>query len=118
MPMQQRKKILILEKDDFLREILGNLLHKKGGYIFSAFSLKDGLHDAHGHKLDTIILGTSCSEYKGKETLAYINKQIDGANPDFFIINDTGTKLDFVAPENQIATENLSVQTILEKIPV
>ena len=116
--MRHRQKILIIEKDDFLREILGNTLHKKGGYLFSAFCLKDGLEDVKGHRIDTIILGTSCDGYKGKETLSYIRKHLPDSSPYFFIINDTGASLDFVPEDQQIMTKDLSIEAILQKIPV
>ena len=117
--MPHRQKILILEKDDFLREILGNLLHKEGGYLFSEFSLDDGLKAVHGHQLDTIILGTSCSEFKGKETLKYITKQLNQATPpQFYILNDGDEELNIVPPQQQIKISNLSIEKIIDAIPV
>lgn len=113
-----RQKILILEKDDFLREILGNLLHKRGGYLFSEFSLEEGLKATQGHQVDTVILGTSCDEYKGKETLKYITKQMNGSQPTFFIINDGKDEIDFVPKEQQMKISNLSIEKILDAIPV
>ena len=117
--MPHRQKILILENDDFLREILGNLLHKRGGYLFSAFSLDEGLRDVQNHTLDTVILGTSCSEYKGKETLSYIRKHLGQINPpNFFIINSTDTELDFIPSEQQIKISELSIEKIINAIPI
>jgi len=116
--MPHRQKILILEKDDFLREILGNLLHKEGGYLFSAFSLKEGLKDTRNHKIDTIILGTSCDEYKGKESLTYIRKQLVDSQPKFFIINHTEDELDVVPKDQQMKTSELSIEKIIDVISV
>ena len=116
--MPHRQKILILEKDDFLREILGNLLHKEGGYLFSEFSLEDGLKATRGHKIDTVILGTSCSEYKGKETLRYITKSLEESQPQFFIINHTEDELDVVPKSQQMKISELSIEKLIDVIPV
>ncbi|MFT6361282.1 MAG: DNA-binding response OmpR family regulator [Candidatus Paceibacteria bacterium] len=116
--MPHRQKILILEKDDFLREILGNLLHKEGGYLYSEFSLEEGLSAVHGNKIDTIILGTSCTEYKGKETLRYINKRLEGSQHQFFIINHTEDELDIVPKDRQMKINELSIEKIIDIIPV
>jgi len=117
--MKNRQKILILESDDFLREIIGNLLHKRGGYILNGSCIQDGLDNVRNNTINTVILGTSCSEYKGKETLRFITKNLDQKNnPDFFIINHTNKKLDFIASNKQMTTDNLSIEKILETIPV
>ncbi len=117
--MHNRQKILILENDDFLREIIGNLLHKQGGYILNGASIQEGLDKTEKHTIDTVILGTSCSEYKGKETLKYINKQLNQQVPaNFYLINDTEKSLEFVPKNKQIHIEHLSIEKILEAIPV
>ena len=67
--MPDRRKILIVEHDDFLREIIGNLLHKKNLYILSAFCIENGIKEAQGKHIDTIILGTSCPDYNGKNSI-------------------------------------------------
>lgn len=115
--MPNRQKILILENDDFLREIIGNLLHKKGGYIINGLSVQRGLEKIGNQNINTIILGTSCSDYKGKETLSYINKQLEQQNPpEYFMINTTGKELNFVPREQQISIEKLSIEKIINAI--
>lgn len=117
--MPNRQKILILEHDDFLREILGNLLHKRGGYIINGSTIEKGLSKVYEQHINTVIMGTSCVEYKGKETLGYIKKQLDQQSPpEFFIINNTDKKLSFVPRENQMSIENLSIEKIIEAINV
>lgn len=118
LPMSKRQKILILENDDFLREIIGTQLHKKGGYLLTAFSIAEGIEQAKDHHIDTIILGTSCPEYKGKETLAYINKQLEQNDINFFIINHENKDLDFVDSSHQMRCEELSIRDIVNAIPV
>jgi DNA-binding response OmpR family regulator len=117
--MPNRQKILILERDDFLREIIGNLLHKQGGYILNGSTITKGIKRAENHHINTVILGTSCEEYKGKETLHYVKKQLNQSQPPvFFMINTTGTKLDFIESDKQILIEELSIEKILEAITV
>ncbi len=113
--MSKRKKILIIEYDDFLREILGNLLHKKGFYIINGFCIENGLTEAYGKNIDTVILGTSCPDYKGKNSIHHIKKEL-GSDINFFIINDNNKDIDFIPPDMQIKTSELSVQKIIEKL--
>jgi len=116
--MSDRKKILILEKDDFLREIIGKLLHEKGGFMFSAYCVSEGINAVKNHTIDTIILGTSCDEYRGKETLGYIRKKLNNANINFYILNHSDDELDFIPKDQQIKISDLSVAEIVAAIKV
>jgi len=116
--MPNRQKILILENDDFLREIIGNLLHKKGGYILNGFSVEDGLSDAQGHHINTVIIGSSCPDFKGKETLKYIKKQLGTIDADFFVINDGAKIISGIDKDQQMKTSELSIEKILKRISV
>lgn len=116
MEKKERKKILILENDDFLREILGNLLHKKGFYIISEHRIEKGLDESHKQNIDLVILGTSCFEYKGKETLSLIRKKLGKPNLPFFIINETNSVLSFVKKDEQIVNKELSIQRIISRV--
>lgn len=116
--MSHRNKILILENDDFLREIIGNLLHKEGGYILNGFSVQSGIENARNHSITTVILGTSCTDYKGKETLAYLKKELDNPNLEFFVINHQNKKLSFIESDQQMTIDNLSIKKILYAITV
>lgn len=112
--MPHRRKILIIEHDDFLREILGNLLHKRGNYILNGSCIEKGIQEAENENIHTVILGTDCHTFQGKQSLAYIRKKL-GNHVNFFIINDTNEILDFVADDAQMNIDDLSVQTILER---
>lgn len=117
--MPHRKKILILENDEFLREIIGNLLHKKGGYILNASSIEQGLEEAaSGKEIATVILGTSCPEFKGKESIGYIKKRLGNQETDFFIINHTNKDIGGIAKNKQMTIENLSIQKILNAVEI
>lgn len=114
--MPHTNKILILEHDDFLREILGNLLHKKGGYILNGSCISEGLAIAKKHHIKKIILGTSCHEFKGKETLSYIKKTLDQQDIEFFILNAGKTSLPYIQPENQFMIKDLSIENIINTV--
>ncbi len=110
----KRKKILIVEHDDFLREILGNLLHKNGYYIISDFCINNGFKLSKNKKIDSIIIGTSCKEYEGKKTIHYIKKQFGNVN--IFVINNTEDVIDFIDKDKQIKTSELSIKQILRNV--
>ncbi len=112
--MPHRNKILILENDDFLREILGNLLHKKGAYILNGFTIAQGVKQAENQSIDTIILGTSCKDCDGKSTIHYLNTLFD--YPKFFIINNSNQELTFAKDHPQIMLKDLSVEKIIETV--
>lgn len=114
--MNNKKKILILERDDFLREILGNLLHKKNQYILNGFSVQEGIIDAKNNNIDTVILGTSCPDYRGKETISYLKKNLVGSNIEFYIINHGKGNTDFVPRNQQFNIQNLSINDIVNTI--
>jgi len=116
--MSQRKKILIMENDEFLREIIGNLLHKKGGYVLNASDIEDGLNETSGGNISTVIVGTSCTEFTGKESIQYIKKKLGNPNTQFFIINHLEKEIPGVAKERQMKIENLSIQKILNVIEI
>jgi|AntAceMinimDraft_13_1070369.scaffolds.fasta_scaffold10661_1 DNA-binding response OmpR family regulator len=113
--MPHRLKILIIENDDFLRELLGNILHKKGFYIINGMTIAEALENAQGHKIHALILGTSCSDYQGKSSLNYIKQKLD-STPQEFIINDTNKKLTYIESDFQIRIKDLSVEKIIQKI--
>lgn len=115
--MTERKKILIMEYDDFLRELIGNLLHKKGLYILNGYSINEGLKEARKHIVDSVILGTSCSKYKGIETINYLKKQFNQTHvPNFYIINHTGKTLEGIPLENQYPIETFSIEKIVHDL--
>jgi DNA-binding NtrC family response regulator len=113
--MPFRRKILIVENDDFLREILGNLLHKDGNYIISGFCVEETLAEVRGKNISLVILGTSCERYEGKKSIHYIQKNL-GHDIQFFIINNSKKEIDFVPKNMQMKVSELSVSKLVEKI--
>jgi DNA-binding NtrC family response regulator len=112
--MPYRRKILIIENDDFLREILGNLLHKNDNYIINGSCIQSALSESTGMDIDTVILGTSCSDYKNKKSLHFIRQKLGDVN--FYVINNQKKDLDFLPAEQQIKISHLSIEEILREL--
>ncbi len=113
--MPYRRKILIIEHDDFLREILGNILHKNGNYIINGFCVHDGIDEARGKKIDLAIVGTSCKNYGGKKSISYIRKEL-GPTLDIFILNSGDEIIDFIPKDKQMKISELSIKTLVKKL--
>ena len=112
--MPHRRKILIIENDDFLREILGNILHKKGLFILNGETVAEGLQDVErsgGNAVDQVILGTSCTDYEEKKTLKFIKSKLN--DPKIFVINDSLTPIAQISPDHQIMVKDLSIKNII-----
>jgi len=107
---------MILEKDDFLREILGNLLHKNGYYIVSEVTLNRTLNKAKNHIIHMLIIGDTCDCFHGEESIHYIRKQLLSPTLLPFIISDTGKTYSFVEKENQIKISSLSIKQIINRV--
>ena len=112
--MPYRKKILIIENDDFLREIIGNLLHKNEYYIINSNSIQTGIEKAQHEHISYVILGTSCQDYKGKNTLNYIKRNLGEAN--IYILNTTQKNIPGIEKDNQMKISELSIKTLLQEI--
>ncbi len=111
--MEERVKILILEHDDFLREILGNLLYKKGLSILNGTTIEQGLKETEHQLVSCVILGTSCIDFRGTSSIHFIKKQF-GNDVDIFIINTESKALDYHPSEKQIMVKDLSVSKIID----
>jgi DNA-binding response OmpR family regulator len=108
-----------MENDEFLREIIGNLLHKKGAYVLNASTIEEGLEEtSSGKEITTVILGTSCPEFKGKESIGYIKKRLGNPDTHFFIINHLNQEIPGIALHMQMRIENLSIQKIINAIEI
>jgi DNA-binding response OmpR family regulator len=112
--MPHRAKILILENDDFLREILGNLLHKEDFYILNGSSIERGIEQAGKQHIDRVIVGSSCEDFKGKQSINYLRKHF--SKPRIFLVNDGHKSVPYLPKQDQILTRKLSVQKILDRI--
>ncbi len=113
--MPDRNKILILENDDFLRELLGNLLHKKGNYILNGSSIERGVTNTKNQKISQVILGTSCPDFNDKSSINYLKQNLD-PQIKIFVINAGSKKLPYIDSKKQMFVSELSVSEIIRTI--
>lgn len=111
--MSQRSKILIIEHDDFLREIIGNLLHKEGYYILNGDTIEHGISTASSHDISLIIIGSSCPDYHENKSINYLHTHFPEAL--FLLLNTYDYEVDFLPIEQQVSVSKLSIQEILSK---
>ena len=112
--MPHRTKVLIIENDDFLREILGNLLHKKELYIFDAPTIEKAVHLVGEQHIQKIIIGTSSDDFEGKKTIHFLRKKF--SNPRIFLINQTTKPVSYLPKQDQILESKLSIKSIIGRI--
>lgn len=111
--MAKRKKILILEHDEFLREILGNLLHKKDYFILNGVNINQGIEKTQKVHIDYIILGTSCLDFKGRSSFSYIHKYHPKVK--IFSINADNKFHKHLEKSDQMLLSELSVKKTLAR---
>lgn len=114
IPMPTRPKVLILNRDDFMREIIGNLLHKKGYYIINAQCINDAVKQAQGMDIKHIIMSTNCDEFKGKQSIHFLMTSF--ANPDIFLINEAQERITYVPKDAQVDIKHLSIKNIIDYV--
>ncbi len=114
--MNEHLKVLILEDDDFLRELLGNLLHKNNCYIINGSTIERGINEVALRKVDKIILGTSCKDFDGKATIHFLTKKFPEV--EIFLINSEEHPVSYISNSQQMLVSNLSIQGIIDKIIV
>lgn len=113
--MPHRPKILILENDDFLRELIGNLLHKKDQFILNGSTIQQGLKAAQNQHIDTVILGTSCPDFNNKSSINYIKQQLH-PQVRLFSINHSNKKMTYIENNDQMMIKDLSIKNLIQTI--
>ncbi len=112
---KERKGIIIVEHDDFLREILGNLLHKVGYYIVSGESIASIRNRLHQHSFHLAILGEDVKDFYGRKTMQEISQEAGNPHLDFFLITEKGTS-PLIGIQKQMDVSNLSLRKILSHV--
>lgn len=98
--------------DDFLRELVGNILHKQGYYILNGSSIQLGINEAEQHRIDMVIINSDCPDFDDKSSIHYLQKELE--SPRIFLIHDGSKRVDYLPQEDQMFLKDLSVQKILE----
>ncbi len=110
-----RKGIIVIEYDDFLREILGNLLHKMGYYIVSGESIASVRNQLSQHAFQLAIVGENVRDFYGKRTFGELRRETGNTGMKFFLITEHGES-PLVAKGEQIDVNELSVRKILRYV--
>ncbi|GEM_PF-1929686 len=110
----QHLKVLILENDDFLREILGNLLHKHGCYVMNGSTIERGVEEVALRTVNYIVLGTSCTDFDGKSSINFLRKKFSDAK--IFLVNNQDLPVSYIAMKDQMLVKELSIKKIIEII--
>jgi len=88
------KKILIVEDDKFLRELIGQKLSKESFDILEAMDGEEGLKSAKEDKPDLILLDLILPGIDGFEVLAKIKEDASAAAIPIIILSNLGQKDD------------------------
>jgi len=88
------KKILIIEDDKFLRELIGQKLLKEGYDIVEAVDGEKGLKSIKDEKPDLVLLDLILPGMDGFEVLTKIKKDSDIAEIPVIILSNLGQKDD------------------------
>ena len=112
--MADRKKILIIQNDDFMRELLGNLLHKEGFYILNGSTVEEGLNHTINHHIDIVIISSDCPDYEGKSTFNYIMKRLETAQP--FVIHQETRSLPYLYKDDQMSIDKFCIPHLIKRV--
>lgn len=88
------KKILIIEDDKFLRELISQKLLKEGYDIAEAIDGEKGVESVKTEKPDLILLDLILPGIDGFEVLARIKSDPDSAQTPVIILSNLGQKYD------------------------
>ena len=115
------RKILIVEDDKFLRELITRKLVNEGYQPIEATNGEEGVRTAKSEKPDLILLDLILPGIDGFEALARIRKDQETANLPVIILSNLGQKEDIERGLKLGATDYLikahfSLGEIIEKI--
>lgn len=88
------KKILIVEDDKFLRELIGQKLVKEGYDILEAVDGEEGLKKVKSEKPDMVLLDLILPSIDGFEVLSRIKEDVGPVAPPIIILSNLGQKED------------------------
>lgn len=88
------KKILIVEDDKFLRELIGQKLTKEGYDILESIDGEDGLKKIRNEKPDLVLLDLILPSIDGFEVLSRIKEDASLKSPPIIILSNLGQKED------------------------
>ena len=117
------KKILVIEDDKFLRELISQKLLKEGYDILEAIDGEKGIESAKTEKPDLILLDLILPGIDGFEVLARIKSDPEASKIPIIILSNLGQKDDIEKGLNMGAVDYLikahfTPAEIIEKIRI
>ncbi|MDO8424702.1 MAG: response regulator [bacterium] len=88
------KRILIVEDDKFLRELIGQKLVREGYDILESIDGEDGLKKIKNDKPDLVLLDLILPSMDGFEVLSRIKEEVVSGAPPVIILSNLGQKED------------------------
>ncbi|MBI4101509.1 MAG: response regulator [Candidatus Nealsonbacteria bacterium] len=88
------KKILIVEDDKFLRELMAQKLVREGYDILESVDGEDGLKKVKNEKPDLVLLDLILPSMDGFEVLSRIKEEVPEGAPPVIILSNLGQKED------------------------
>lgn len=88
------KKILIVEDDKFLRELMAQKLVREGYEILESVDGEDGLKKVKNEKPDLVLLDLILPSMDGFEVLTRIKEEVTDGAPPVIILSNLGQKED------------------------
>lgn len=88
------KKILVVEDDKFLRELIARKLEKEGYQIVEAVDGEDALKKVKNEKPDLVLLDLILPSIDGFEVLSKIKEDISVAQIPVIVLSNLGQKED------------------------
>lgn len=115
------KKILIIEDDKFLRELISQKISKQGYIVVEAIDGEDGIEEFKKEKPDLILLDLILPGIDGFEVLSQIKSNAELSNTPVIILSNLGQKEDIekginLGADDYLIKAHFTPNEIIEKI--
>ena len=115
------KKILIIEDDKFLRELISQKISKQGYIVVEAIDGEDGIEEFKKEKPDLVLLDLILPGIDGFEVLSQIKANAELKNTPVIILSNLGQKEDIekginLGADDYLIKAHFTPNEIIEKI--
>lgn len=115
------KKILIIEDDKFLRELISQKISKQGYIVVEAIDGEDGIEEFKKEKPDLVLLDLILPGIDGFEVLSQIKSNAELSNTPVIILSNLGQKEDIekginLGADDYLIKAHFTPNEIIEKI--
>ncbi|MEA3295617.1 MAG: response regulator [Patescibacteria group bacterium] len=115
------KKILIIEDDKFLRELISQKISKQGYIVIGAIDGEDGIEEFKKEKPDLVLLDLILPGIDGFEVLSQIKSNAELSKTPVIILSNLGQKEDIekgvnLGADDYLIKAHFTPNEIIEKI--